>query len=67
MGYLWRLTSQLDGPSDLLELLTALGGGFLLPTGEAPRSHAGSAEDGSGYWRRVGAPYAAVTRLYGYS
>ena len=64
MGYLWRLVSQLDGPSDLLELLTGLGGGFLLPTGGVPRSHAGSAGSRSGYWRRVGAPYAAVTRMY---
>ena len=51
MGYLWRLR---DGPSDLLELLTGLGGGLLLPTGEVPRSHAGSAENGGGYWRRSG-------------
>ena len=29
-GYLWRLTSQLNGPCDLLELLTGLGGGLLL-------------------------------------
>ena len=62
MGYLWRLR---DGPSDLLELLTGLGGGLLLPTGEVPRSHAGSAENGGGYWRRVLASCTAVTRITG--
>ena len=65
MGYLWRLMSRRDGPSDLLELLTGLGGGLLLPTGEVPRSHAGSAENGGGYWRRVLASCAAVTRVAG--
>ena len=64
MGYLWRQMSRLYGTSDLLELLAGLGGGFLLPTGGVPRSHAGSAGSGSGYWRHVGAPYAAVTHTY---
>jgi len=67
MGYLWRHMPRLNGrarPSDLLELLAGLGGGFLLPTGEEPRFHAGSAGSGSGYWRHVGAPYAAVTHMH---
>ena len=64
-GYLWRLTSQLDGPSDLLELLTGLGGGLLL----LPAKHRGltlvarrmAAVTGGALGR-----HAAVTRLYGY-
>ena len=44
-GYLWRMDVAPELPTDLLELLTGLAGGFLLPTTAAGRPaavHAGS-------------------------